>query len=368
MKKALKKITQIALAVMIVFVLGLGSSLAKVAPDSISVKRAEVLSALVDNAEYGFTIFTTEDGQIIYCMDVDKTPLKQGQTASLSGNGDAGLLYILQNGYPVKSITGNDEADKYITQAAVWWYVNESKLSSDFKNATKETDRYQLVSKYIKPMVEKARQAKDTQGTPSLKIITNGTQLTLSDDEKYYESPYMSAALVNASEYKVSVSGGSKNTVIINEKGEKQTTFKSSERFKVRIPADEVTKTMNLSVKFTATGETQKAKIYTPSDKSYQRVVGLYTEEKALSGTASLKVDPKNPDNHVCAIIHDKYSGKDGNLVDEKTYKEECTVSEVVEVPNTKANISPFAVITGLLSILAGALLVICRKKSNILS
>ena len=40
MKKALKKITQIALAVMIVFVLGFGSSLAKVAPDSISVKRA----------------------------------------------------------------------------------------------------------------------------------------------------------------------------------------------------------------------------------------------------------------------------------------------------------------------------------------
>ncbi len=325
MLKGLKKVFAGIVAISLVFVVGFGAVSA--APETIKVKRAEVLSALVDNAEYGFTIFTTEDGQVIYCMDVDKKALDQGQTVTLSGNGDAGLLYILQNGYPAKSITGNDEADKYITQAAVWWYTNEDKVSNAFKNATKETDRYQLVSKYIKPMVENARSAKNNQVAPKMDLTVGDTNFTLTSDGKYYESPYMSAALVGASTYDVVLTGGTKNTVAVDEKGVAKTKFNSSERLKIRVPAEEATDETKIVVKFTATGTTTEAKIYKPGNDVYQRVVGLYEDTIPLEKTVNLSVKGGTP--------------------------------EVVEVPNTQANVILLCVFSGILIIIVGGSLIV---------
>ncbi len=417
MKNVILKFTKmfsICMIFVMVCALSISSVSAASAPSSITVKKADRLSDLVTNYEYGFTIFETSDGKTVYCMDVDLKPLTNGQKATLVGNGDAGLLYLLQNGYPNKKIMGNDEGDKYITQAAIWWYVNEGKLSNEFKNATKETDSYELVSRYIKPMVEKARSAKDTQVKPSMTVTDNGTTMTLSKDGKYYESAYISAALVGAKTYSVTTSKGS----IIAEDGSTKNTFNSSERFKVRVPASEITKEVNISVNLSATGTVKKAKIYKTSDSAYQRVVGLYDDETVLKDSVKLSVKPKsNPvceikDNkyygkkgnevdkstyekeckkscqvendkyygkdgsvvdkktyeneclNTCVIIDDKYYGKDGNVVDEATFNSEC--GQEVVVPNTSSNVSPLAIALGMLTILGGASIVICRGRKLI--
>ena len=341
MGKKLKKVNLLLVALVAMFVVTLGNVDAKTAPSSITVKRAEVLSDMVTNHDHGFTIFTTSDGQYIYCLDVDKKPLVSGQTATLSTNGDAGLLYLLQNGYPNKTITGNTEIDKYVTQAAVWWYMDVTgqggKMSNEFKNAD-ETDIYKLIPKYIKPMVEKAQAAKDTQAKPSMDFKSGSTTFTLTSDGKYYESAYMSASLVGAKTYNVEISGGTKNTVVVDEQGNVGTTMNSSERFKVRVPAAELTEKADIKVKVTATGSIQKAKIYKPSDASYQRVIGLYDENVALEDTTSLSV-----------------TGGD--------------TPEEVTVPNTSANIVFWSVGLGVLAIAVGIGIIIYTghkpRKSN---
>ena len=325
--KYAKKIFASLLVITLTFVITLG--VAQAAPQNITVKRAQTLEDLVTNYKYGFVIFTTNDGQIIYCVDPDKKGLTTGMTASFSRNGDAGLLYLLENGYPNKQITGNDESDKYVTQAAVWWYMDESgqagKFPDSFKNATAETDEYGLIPNYIKPMVAKAKVAKDTQVKPSIKVLKNGTSLSLTDDGKYYESAFMSANVTGASTYNVKVDGATANTVIKTENGNIVTTLNSGEKFKVSVPAAEVNKNMDISITFTVVGTIKTAKIFAPSDQAtYQRVAGLYTDNVSVSEVASLKLTAKK---RICEIDGDVYYGKDGNVVDKKTYNKECNRS-----------------------------------------
>ena len=325
MKKLFTKTTKILSTVLIMMaVLLVGATVnAATAPNSITVKRAEVLSDLVTNHPYGFTIFETQDGKTIYCMDIQKKPLRTGDTATLVGDADAGLLYILMNGYPNKTISKNVPADKYITQAAIWWYLDETgqggKMSKEFKEATLATDTYGLIPDYIKPMVANAKKAKDTQAKPSIKTTISGTDMKLTSDGKYYETGYIYATLVNAPTYTVSVSGA-KNVEIIGEDGKAKTTFNSNAKFKVRVPASEVTSKTDIKINFNATGSVKKAKIYKPSDSTFQRVVGLYDEETKLTDSVTVTATPKLS----CDYKDGKYYDKDGKETDKKTFDKQC--------------------------------------------
>ena len=314
--KTLKKIMMGVITIALVFVMTLGNASAVSAPSTITVKEADYTRDFVGISNFGMTMFTTTDGTVIYCMDIDKKPLASGMTATFSENGDAGLLYILQNGYPKKTYKNNRGMDAEITQMAIWWYLSESKLSSEFKNAN---DQYGIVTS-TKKLVTEARNAKDTQATPSMKVSNDGTTLTLTSDKKYYESGYMSATLTGAKTYNVSVNGGTKGTTVVDASGNTKTSFNSGDKFKVRVPASEVSSKLNITVSYSATGSVQKAKIYKPADTSYQRVVGLYEDEINLSEKTTLSLTPVRS----CEYTGGKYYGKEGNEVDEKQYNKEC--------------------------------------------
>ena len=334
-KKKTTRILSICLVVLMLFVFGFNAN-AETVSNSITIQRADRVDDFVLDGSYGFTEFKTTEGDHIYCLDVNKKPLVQNQTATLSGDADAGLLYILENGYPKKNIVRSTSESFYITQAAIWWYLDETqgvKINSDFKNSDDI-----LVTNYIKPLVERAIKAKNegySASDVSMKVTTNGDELTLTSDGKYYESPVMSAALVNADSYSVIISGATANTVVVDENGDVKSSFSSSENFKVRIPASELTSDLNISVKFSAKGNTETAKIYTPADDSYQRVVGIVTSEKEVTDEVTLKVSPE-------------------------------TTGVVVSVPNTSANIIIFSVIGGVVAVIAGVGIILYRhKKTN---
>ena len=46
------------------------------------------------------------------------------RSLTLEGEAPAAIAYILSNGYPRTSITGDSDKDYYITQAALWWYMD----------------------------------------------------------------------------------------------------------------------------------------------------------------------------------------------------------------------------------------------------
>ena len=138
--KNMKKITSLlCLLLMAVVFTFSGIKLVNAAPQTTTVSRVGVIEAKIgDNTSqdtnYSWAIYKTSDDVVAYCMDNTKAwPSAEGTEMTLAGEADAGIKYILENGYPNKTITGNSEYDRYITQGAVWMYSGQ--LGTTFMNA-----------------------------------------------------------------------------------------------------------------------------------------------------------------------------------------------------------------------------------------
>ena len=410
--KKMKKIFSTILILLIVAVVSLTSiTTINAAPKSISVDREGVMTSYIGE-NYKWAKFRTSDGKVAYCMDLGKNWPERKTTISLVGEGDAGLTYILSNGYPYKSIIGNDDQDRFITQAAVWWYLSDTgqtgKLSEDF--TTNAADPYGLRS-YIQKLVSDAKNAKASANS-TLDVKVSNSNMDLSSDGNYFVSEQIAPTLTGTSSYKVSVSGAPTGTTITNVSGQSQTTFKSGEKFQVRIPSNALGKTTTIKVTVSATGATSKAYIYQPSDSSMQRLAVLYTDNTDLSKTVNLtakvdkpkvcvdyvivgdvRPDPDLTDPTPGTSCYDKgtkydqenelttrqenckfngwYTSKDltGKWTDGTALNNNLTLygswdcGTSINVPNTAANISFIILGVGLLVIAGGVAIIIYRDK-----
>lgn len=137
--------------------------------DIIVIETVDYTKDFVKGGDSTMSMYKTKDGVVVYDLDIDKKAVTSSQSATYAENGDAGLAYILENGYPNKTYTNNKGMDAYITQMAIWWYMNEDALSSDFKNATADKDEYGLVEK-TRTLVEEARGATPAAKSGTAKI------------------------------------------------------------------------------------------------------------------------------------------------------------------------------------------------------
>ena len=361
-KKRIKQFTSICLAIVILLTVCIMPVNAAEAPSSITVKRTKVMESYIGDNN-GFTAYATNDGVIVYCMELIKKGATTGTNYSFLENADAGLLYIIENGYPNKTITNRDEIDQYITQSAVWWYLDDITGAGNLSVAFQTTDReaYAGIRDEIKKLVNNAKAAKE-QAKPSMDVSIDNGSLTLTNDKKYYESNYITVSLTGASEYKVSLNNDKAKAV--NENGDEKTTFKAGEKFKVIIPAQNVKDDIDLNIKVTATGSIKYAATYNPENSEFQKIVSakVYTKDINLENT--LKLSTTIEDKPICKIEDGKYYGKNGTEVDEKTYNEECS-SETISVPNTSANASLIILGIGAVLVIAGASLIIYRYRLN---
>lgn len=262
------------------------------APKNPSVDREGVMVSYI-GSNYKWAKFKTSDGKIAYCMDLDKKWPERKTNLTLVKEGDAGLTYILQNGYPYKHPYGNTEFDRFITQAAVWWYLSDTgqtgKLSDDF--TTNAADPYNL-RPIIKKLVSDAKNAK-ASADPTLDVKVSNSDMALSSDGNYFVSEQIAPTLTGTDSYKVSVSGAPTGTVVTDVNVQNKTTFNAGEKFLIKIPANALGQTTTIKVTVSAAGTSTKSYIYQPSDTSYQRLAVLYDEDIDLSKTVSLtaKVD-----------------------------------------------------------------------------
>lgn len=210
----------------------------------------------------------------MYCLNIHKLTA-QNSTAHLVGELDAGVAYIMINGYPHKTFTGEKLKDYYITQTALWWYLDDttgsSNLSASFK--TNGSDQYNL-RPYIKDLVAKAKdaKAKGYQKT-TLSASVSDKVLSMSSDGKNYISDEIKVSSTNISEYKVSITSGPEGISIIDKNGKSKTTFSSSETFRVKVPVSKVDGTKEtIKVKISATGKIYKAYEYQPDVQNQQNV------------------------------------------------------------------------------------------------
>ena len=270
-----------------------GANAASSAPQSFTANSEKLLDGYI--ADWNYAKLTSSLGGYVYCQDFNKG-IPYGVTMTLDGEAPAGIAYILSNGFPRVSITGNDDMDYYITQAAVWWYedlyMGGNNLAEPFK--TTGSDPYNL-RPYIIELVEGAGKV-TSYATPAIKLVNNDSSLNLSSDKKYYESAAISVnTLYVTGNYTVSLSNAPSGTEVVNANtNASSSSFGQSESFKIRIPVDNVdVGSLNISVKVTATGSINKAYKYKSSNPTKQSVFGslLYPETSTVTDTTNLTLE-----------------------------------------------------------------------------
>ena len=301
------------------------------AKSSIELGGATLLPGYISGTKYN--IKTVKSGGYAYCLNIHKSTA-QNAKMSLVGTMDAGIAYILENGYPKKSFTGDKKKDYYITQGAIFWYLDETAGMSNLTNAYKSTgsDSYKL-RKYVKNLVDGAKSAKK-QGylTPSLNIKVSDSKMTLSSDGKYFVSQVIDANAKNITDkYTVKVTSGPEGTVITDVNGNLKTKFTKSEKFLIKIPSVKVEdgKTVTVSAKVGAYRNFNKAYKYASSDSSMQPVAVLAPFTKTVE--KSIKLTASKPKKLTCE--YDKttntYYDKAGNKTTKEIYLEQCATPKV---------------------------------------
>ncbi len=310
MKKITSKFIKL-FAIVLISIIGLNNLITNVnaAPSTITLGNAEAIPKLIGQTY--FSIMKTTSGEYVYCLDINKTTVTN-QTLKLVGEKDAGFAYLMQNGYPAKNITGDRISDIYITQTAVWWYLDSTTGSANLSNyfKTSAPDSRGLRG-YISNLVNGAIAARN-QGyaTTSISINNSNSTMSLSSDKKYYVSNPIGVTSSNISSYDVALNNAPSGTIITTEAGQQTTSFSPSAKFLVKVPADKVTSTsMSLTVNVSATGTVYKAYEYQPSDPSrYQNVMASVLSPVSTKVTASTTVNIKT--SKVTIIKLDKKTGK----------------------------------------------------------
>ena len=272
-KKISKKVLALIIAVTAFFI-GSTQVIAAEAPRNLSVGAPAGRISYI-NGLY-FDPIRIADGTIAYCMDINKQTTSN-TTVYLTRELDAGMAYLIQNGYPHKSFTGDRNKDIYITQVAVWWYLDETTGSSNLWYAAKNTsyDPYSLRS-YIKNLVAASKQARSA-GYPNKTISASiaKKQMSIGETKKYYISDQIT---VNApGNYTVSLSGAPNGSFVADASGNIKTTFGANEKFNVYVPVANVSSTLtNLKVNISSSYSYNRAYEYRPSNNYVQNVVPSY--------------------------------------------------------------------------------------------
>lgn len=241
----------------------------------------------------------TVDGKFLYCVDMNQDTAAN-ITADLVTKGsvvDGGIYYILKNGYPEKSITGNADKDYYITQTAIWWYLDEvtgsTNLGEMFKSVGDDTyNMRQTVKNLVAEGVKHRYDSPETQNYV-FDLATADTTMTLQSN--YYVSKSISVTTqTNVADYTISLEGAPQGT-IIEVNGQSYTSMQvkitKNQTFKIKVPASSATKNLSIKVKGAAASIIQySASEYSPRNANMQNVALLEKVEKNFSSEVTLKV------------------------------------------------------------------------------
>ena len=281
-----------------------------------SIELAEDKSTKSYIANINFPYKKTIDGKYLYCLNINKKTAKNIKANIVENSTiiDGGVIYILKNGYPNKSITGDKDKDYYITQTAIWWYLDTLYESTNLGKQFKEigTDSYNL-RKYVKELKDNGYKHRNDDLKVNNSIVIKDLNVSL--DNNYYVTNTIQFENKNINSYKMEIQNAPKGTKIIinDEEKEYQSIIEGNKNdlVKIKIP-NENTKNRNIKLIISTIINNYMAYEYQPTDKDMQNLVLL---EKSSS-----------------------------ELIEEKDLSKLMSINEeVVDVPNT-ASTSSFAI------------------------
>ena len=236
----------------------------------------------------------TTDGKIIYCIERSKAPIGSGTTEkyTLQKELSSKVAYVMENGYPNKSIFGNADKDYYTTGLAIWYVINPNDSTFEYFNLANGTYRGNS-SDIVVEMAKLVNGANSYSYTsPSIKINNSNSNLSLSSDGKYYVSSSMGVKTAGTvGNYTVSLNNAPEGTIVTDTKGNAKTTFATNESFLVKVPVSNVKKISNeFKVNVSAKGTINKAYAYTSTRSNVQNTGALYPENSNVNDSTTVKL------------------------------------------------------------------------------
>ena len=281
----MKTMKKILFSILVVALVGLTALSVNAANKTIQLGTARKITTGYI-AGVTFSTKVTTDGEYLYCIDMPKETASN-TSATLVKELDKGIAAIIRNGYPYTKITGDSEKDYYITQTAVWWYLDDTTGSHNLGEQFKEegSDAYKMRSE-VKKLVQIGKNARGAADvTTSLEL--SAASSTLTRDGDYFTTGAIKASNIsNISSYTVELSNAPEGTIIVDANGNQIDKFTKDTTFYVKVPVSNVNYT-DIEFKVTATGvgSTYRAYEYQPTNKDMQNVALLVKEDKKVQSS-----------------------------------------------------------------------------------
>lgn len=295
------KLKNIFIAFITIFTLLFGCAVnaATSAPNSFYVKGSDAYAIngtkyLDGNGTITLNFKKAADGTIVYCTEIRKVTVTSGtKQYTLLKELDARYAYVIQNGYPNKTITGDKDKDYFITAVTVWYLSepNDSIFTKfDFSKGT-YAGKENGVAKEMARLLDGANKA--VYAEPSIEINGSSDSFTLSSDKKYYVSSNLGVTTNgNVGDYTVSLTGAPSGTIVTDVNGNEKSTFATSDKFVVKVPVSSIKDlSSEFKISVSANGHIDKAYLYGTDESKYQKVAVLYPVSSDVSNSITAKIN-----------------------------------------------------------------------------
>ena len=299
--KKVRKYTKIIIALMLLAITFVASiKNVSAANETIQLGTAtQVENAYIGGVTFSYKVTTS--GEYLYCLNIHKKTATNVVANRVTGSSyiNGGLVHILKNGYPYKNITGVKDKDYYITQTAIWWYLDSTTGSTNLGERFKLTgsDNYDL-RKYVKQLVnEGIAHRNDPITTADTRLVISTTDVNMVLKNGYYTSNDIKATdISNISSYNITLTNAPAET-IISKNGVDMTyngtfTLNSNDIFRIKVKASSI-KDTTAAIKVIATGKgisQYTAYEYQPVNTDMQHVTKLEKEEKVIGSEIILNI------------------------------------------------------------------------------
>ena len=388
-------------------------------PDSFKSGMSDEGKALISdiylpNEFYGVTS-SGERLSFIYCMDRrlgmigNHTYVKGNsvKTASvLDGSSDnrtsdyPGLIYILQNDEP----TSDSSTNYYITQLAVWWYIDRANgfddnqnytsydlsskttsedgkfdggnykfynnLSAADKKAIKADSTYgQIVVNLVEGAVANENSYLVNNGNQDVIVDTNSITYTMTND--YVETSLIRPISSNSSfeSYTVQINSSVGNVEIVDEFDNPiaSNSISANQGFKLRVPITDV-QNENFKVNITIVGyfaDLYDAFIYNPNPTYHEVQVGFTEDYTETDCTSSGNTVGENAEGEKICLVHTELQRALLGLIERPTTPLTFDLeAPTIETPDTDST-SYLVYGIGALIVIAGIVLIVVAKRPN---
>ena len=271
----------------------------------------------------GLKIKTKESkGTYLYSLEANNKS-KDKIVANRGKKLDDGIAYIMQNGYPNKEITGDYKRDYYITQTAIYWYLDDTKGSSNLSTKIKKSKN--VIIKEAKKLVTDAKKAPNNT---EISYTIDNSQISMTKQDNYYISDEIK--LKNQKgifTYKVNLENAPLGAVVVDTNGNEKYSFDKFDSFKILVPIDDVKKDKtNIKVVVKSTGNEYKAIEYIPVDNSMSHVSMLINEKENLNKSTIIPIVVSNKKSN--------NDNKDTNKDNKETNKEDKGIITISKIDN----------------------------------